>query len=57
MNPEGMNEEGEIIFTPDRLIQEPIVFIGLTDTEIVALAIAGVGFWVPLSILLLLKSF
>lgn len=51
---EGMTDEGEITFTPDNLIQEPIVFLGLTDTEVVALSVSSILFWVPLSVLLLL---
>lgn len=53
-HPEGMNERGEITFTPDNLIQEPIVFLGLTDTEVVALSVTNILIWVPISVLLLL---
>lgn len=52
--PEGMNDNGEITFTPDNLIQEPIVFLGLTDTEVIALSVTSILFWVPVSVLLLL---
>ena len=44
----------EIDFIPDRLIEEPVVFRGLTDTEVVVLIIAGLVFWIPVSVLLLL---
>ena len=53
-HPEGMNERGEITFTPDNLIQEPIVFLGLTDTEVVALSVTSILIWVPTSVLVLL---
>lgn len=52
MNEEGMNGR-EIEFIPDRLIEEPVVFRGLNDTEIVYIAIGGVLFWLPVSVLLL----
>ena len=44
----------EIDFIPDRLIEEPVVFRGLTDTEVVVLIIVGLVFWIPVSVLLLL---
>lgn len=44
----------EIDFIPDRLIEEPVVFRGMTDTEVVVLIIAGLVFWIPVSVLLLL---
>lgn len=53
MKEEGMNGR-EIEFIPDRLIEEPVVFRGLNDTEIVYIAVGGVVFWVPVSVLLLL---
>ncbi len=53
MNQPGMKER-EIDFIPDRLIEEPVVFRGLTDTEVVVLIIAGLVFWIPASVLLLL---
>lgn len=53
MKEEGMNGR-EIEFIPDRLIEEPVVFRGLNDTEIVYIAVGGVLFWIPLCVLLLL---
>ena len=44
----------EIDFIPDRLIEEPVVFRGLTDTEVVTLTLVGVVFWIPICTLLLL---
>lgn len=44
----------EIDFIPDRLIEEPVVFRGLTDTEVVWLIAGGSVFWIPVSILLLM---
>lgn len=43
----------EIDFIPDRLIEEPVVFRGLTDTEVVFLIATGVAFWIPVCTLLL----
>lgn len=53
MSDEGMNGR-EIEFIPDRLIEEPVVFRGLNDTEIVYIAVGGVFFWTPVSVLLLM---
>lgn len=44
----------EIEFIPDRLIEEPVVFRGLTDTEVVLLISVGSVFWIPVCVLLLL---
>ena len=44
----------EIEFIPDRLIEEPVVFRGLNDTEIVYIAVGGVLFCIPVSVLLLM---
>tara|TARA_R110001583_G_scaffold88182_3_gene228986 strand:+ start:1415 stop:1831 length:417 start_codon:yes stop_codon:yes gene_type:complete len=46
-------EGREIVFTPDRLIAEPVVFRGMSDTEIVYLTLGGVVFWIPVSCLIL----
>jgi conjugative transfer region protein (TIGR03750 family) len=43
----------EISFTPDRLIAEPVVFRGMTDTEIVYLTLGGTVFWIPVCCLIL----
>tara|TARA_R110002167_G_scaffold204404_11_gene408597 strand:+ start:11985 stop:12398 length:414 start_codon:yes stop_codon:yes gene_type:complete len=52
-----MNEPGmkgrEIDFIPDRLIDEPVVFRGLTDTEVVWIITAAIAFWIPVMALLL----
>ena len=53
MSDEGMNGR-EIEFIPDRLIEEPVVFRGLNDTEIVYIAVGGIVFWLPVSVLLLM---
>lgn len=44
----------EIDFIPDRLIEEPVVFRGLTDTEVVFIIIGAVIFWIPTCVLLLI---
>lgn len=53
MNIPGMNGR-EIEFIPDRLIEEPVVFRGLTDTEVVMIIGIGIAFWVPVSVIVLL---
>lgn len=50
---EGMKGR-EINYIPDRLIADPVVFRGMTDTEVVAIVVIGIIFWVPVSILFLL---
>ena len=52
MDTPGMNGR-EIDFIPDRLIEEPVVFRGLTDSEVVAIMGIGVVFWIPVSILIM----
>lgn len=37
----------EIHFIPDRLNEEPVIFLGMTDSELKLLGIVSVGFWVP----------
>lgn len=54
MSIEGIDENGVIHFTPDRLIQEPVVFIGLTDSEVVQISVVSVLVGVPFGVLLLL---
>ena len=44
----------EIDFIPDRLIEEPVVFRGLTDTEVAFLVAALSVFLIPTSVLILL---
>ncbi len=39
----------EIDFIPDRLIEEPVVFRGMTDTEVVFISVASIVFWVPVT--------
>ncbi|MCG8612249.1 MAG: TIGR03750 family conjugal transfer protein [Pseudomonadales bacterium] len=53
MKEPGMNGR-EIEFIPDRLIEEPVVFRGLTDTEVVMIFLAGLVFWIPVSVILLI---
>ncbi len=43
MKEPGMNGR-EIEFIPDRLIEEPVVFRGLTDTEVVMIIVAAIIF-------------
>lgn len=43
----------EIEFIPDRLIEEPVVFRGMTDTEVVMIIVAAIIFWVPVSSIVL----
>jgi conjugative transfer region protein (TIGR03750 family) len=52
MNEPGMNGR-EIEFIPDRLIEEPVVFRGLTDTEVVMIIMIAIIFWIPVSVLVL----
>lgn len=44
----------EIEFIPDRLIEEPVVFRGMTDTEVVSLTVVSILIWVPVSVLVLM---
>ena len=44
----------EIEFIPDRLIEEPVVFRGLTDSEVIFLISVGLVFWIPVTVILLL---
>lgn len=50
---EGMRGR-EIDYIPDRLIADPVVFRGMTDTEVVTLMVIGLIIWTPIAILLLL---
>jgi conjugative transfer region protein (TIGR03750 family) len=43
-----MTTESQISFLPDRLNGEPVVFRGLTSSELALLAAGSVGFWLPL---------
>ena len=43
----------EIDFIPDRLIEEPVVFRGLTDTEVVTIIMSALAFWVPVCSIIL----
>ncbi len=52
-NLEGMRGT-EIDFIPDRLIADPVVFMGMSDAEIITIGVVSVLFWMPISILLLL---
>ena len=42
----------EIEFIPDRLNQEPVIFIGMTDSELRLGAVVSVCFWLPLCLVL-----
>jgi len=53
MKETGMNGR-EIEFIPDRLIEEPVVFRGMTDTEVVFIIAIAIVFWIPVSVLVLL---
>lgn len=44
----------EIDFIPDRLIEEPVVFRGMTDTEVVTLMGVSLVIWIPICVLLLI---
>ena len=39
---------GEIVFIPDRLNEEPVVFLAMTNSEIKMAALASLGFWTPI---------
>lgn len=43
----------EIEFIPDRLIDEPVVFRGLTDSEVVFIILGAIIFWIPVTALFL----
>lgn len=53
MNDPGMNGR-EIEFIPDRLIEEPVVYRGLTDTEVVTIIVAAIIVWIPICVLILM---
>lgn len=53
MKDKGMNGR-EIEFIPDRLIDEPVVFRGLTDTEVVTIIFTALIVWIPTSVIALL---
>jgi len=42
--------EPEIAFIPDRLNEEPIIFIGMTDSELKLAGMVSVSFWVPVCV-------
>lgn len=44
--------EQEIAFIPDRLNEEPIIFIGMTDSELKLAGMVSVGFWVPVCVVI-----
>lgn len=46
-----MHEHDPIAFLPDRLDREPVIFRGLTHTELFFLAQAGALVWFPLALL------
>lgn len=53
MKTPGMNGR-EIEFIPDRLIEEPVVFRGLTDSEVVFITVGAILFWIPISVIVLI---
>lgn len=53
MKEPGLNGR-EIEFIPDRLIEEPVVYRGLTDTEVVTIILSSIVFWIPVCVILLL---
>ena len=53
MKDPGMNGR-EIEFIPDRLIEEPVVYRGLTDTEVVTIIVAAIIVWIPICVLILM---
>lgn len=46
-------KDREISHIPDRLINEPVVFKGMSDTEVVTLIVSGIVFWIPVCVLIL----
>lgn len=54
MSTEGINEDGVITFTPDRLIEEPVVFLGFTDSEVVKGGLISGAISIPFAVLILL---
>jgi conjugative transfer region protein (TIGR03750 family) len=50
---EGM-KNGEINYIPDRLIADPVVFRGMTDSEVVFIVITSLMIWIPVSVLILM---
>ncbi len=45
-----------ITFIPDRLNEEPVIYLSMTNSELKAVALLSVGFWVPVSLLMSLLS-
>ncbi len=45
-----MNTE-TIQFIPDRLNEEPVIYLSMTNSELKAVAMVSVGIWVPLGLL------
>lgn len=48
-----MDDDREIDFIPDRLIEEPVVFRGMTDSELISIMVGATVFWVPVSVIML----
>ncbi len=42
--------EQEITFIPDRLNEEPVIFIGMTDSELRLATGVSLAFWLPISV-------
>ncbi len=43
-----MNTGGELEFIPDRLNEEPVIFLSMTNSEIKYSALLSLLFWVPI---------
>lgn len=43
--------DNEIVFMPDRLNEEPIIFIGMTNSELKTAGLISLGFWIPTSLI------
>lgn len=44
--------EKEIHFMPDRLNEEPVIFIGMTNSELKTASLISMSVWIPCSIVL-----
>ncbi len=43
-----LSNEKEISFIPDRLNEEPVIYIGMTNSELKLAGIVSVVFWMPI---------
>lgn len=44
--------ESEIAFIPDRLNEEPVIYIGMTNSELKLAGMVSVAFWIPVCLLI-----